>query len=224
MRTATSAVNVEQRQKIEAAVAAAEGGTSCEIVPVVATGSGRYDRAEDIAGLWVSILGASVVWLVMPRQVASGAWNDIPQWGEIVILALTILICFVAGVAACSRIAVLRRLFTPRQQMDEEVNLRARELFFDRRVHHTEGASGILIYVSLFEHTAVVLGDRNVISAVGDGFLTELCDRLTSDLKQIGIADSICGVIQHASGTLADALPRSSDDVNELPDTLVLID
>ena len=42
----------EQRRAVAQAVAEAEGKTSAEIVPVVATASGRYDRAEDIVGLW----------------------------------------------------------------------------------------------------------------------------------------------------------------------------
>ncbi len=48
MQRATDFLNAEQRKRIEQAVVDAETQTSCEIVPVVATASGRYvfDQAE----------------------------------------------------------------------------------------------------------------------------------------------------------------------------------
>jgi putative membrane protein len=224
MLKATEAISREQRERIEAAVAAAEAKTSCEIVPVVATASGRYDRAEDVFGLWFAVVGAAAVWLILPRQDDPGAWNGVPVWGEVLVLALTIFGCFIAGCAAASRVAAIRRLFTPRQQMVEEVNIAARRLFFDRRVHHTTGASGLLIFVSLYEHIAVVLGDRSVVDNLGQSFLDGLCERLTADLKNGEFADAICDVTQYAEAALEAALPRSSSDVNELPNSLILID
>jgi putative membrane protein len=224
MPTASDAVNAAQRLEIEAAVTAAESRTSCEIVPVVATVSGRYDRSEDLVGMWLATVGAIVVWLILPRDRTAGGWSNFPVWGEVLILALSIVVCFVAGAVAASRSGTLRRLFTPRRHMSEEVNLRARQLFFDRRVHHTTGASGILIYVSLHEHVAVVLGDRTVVDCLGESFLEGLCQRLTSDLRKRTIAESLCDVIQHATPALEKAMPRTEADANELPDALVLID
>ena len=108
--------------------------------------------------------------------------------------------------------------------MQEEVNLRARELFFDRRVHHTTGASGLLIFVSLYERMAVVLGDRSIVETLGQTFCEDLCQRLTTSLRSEDVAAAICDTIQQAAASLESALPRLSDDVNELPDTLVLLD
>ena len=54
MQRASELFNDEQRATIDQAVADAESKTSAEIVPVVATASGRYDRAEDIVGMAMS--------------------------------------------------------------------------------------------------------------------------------------------------------------------------
>lgn len=224
MQKASEVINVEQRTRIESAVSAAESRTCCEIVPVVATVSGRYDRAEDLAGLWCAVAGAVVAFLMLPGHTDAGRWGGIPIWGQVVLLAIVILLCFVAGAAIAERLHGLRRLFTPRQQMQEEVNLRARELFFDRRVHHTTGASGLLIFVSLYERMAVVLGDRSVVEALGQTFCEDLCRRLTTRLHDEDIATAICDTVHHAAASLESALPRTERDVNELPDTLVLLD
>ena len=224
MRRASEIINAEQRCRIESAVSAAELKTCCEIVPVVATVSGRYDRAEDLVGLWCAVLGGVGVFLTFPGHTDAGRWGGIPIWGQVVLLAIVLLLCFVAGAAVADRFHSLRRLFTPRQQMKEEVNLRARELFFDRRVHHTAGASGLLIFVSLYERMAVVLGDRSVVGALGQTFCEDLCQRLTTSLRDEDVAAAICDTIHHAAASLESALPRTAGDVNELPDTLVLLD
>ena len=44
------------RKRINECVGTAELKTSAEIVPVVATSSGRYDRAEDLVGLLLGIV------------------------------------------------------------------------------------------------------------------------------------------------------------------------
>ncbi len=69
MQRASDFFNGEQRKHIEKAVVEAEAKTSCEIVPVVATASGRYDRPEDMIGLWMAIFAAITVWLNIPKAI-----------------------------------------------------------------------------------------------------------------------------------------------------------
>ena len=225
MQRASDFFNEEQRKHVEKAVVEAEAKTSCEIVPVVATASGRYDRPEDMIGLWMAIFAAITVWLIFPRQSnESGSWDGMPFYVGLLTMLASVLVAFIAGAVAGSRIGWLRRLFTPRKQMLDEVSARAREIFFDKRVHHTSGATGMLIYVSLFEHMAVVLGDQEVLDKLGQTSLDRLCQQLTEGLHQGGSTDAICSVIVEAGKQLSGPLPRAEGDVNELEDTLVLID
>ncbi len=225
MQRASDFFNEEQRKHVEKAVVEAEAKTSCEIVPVVATASGRYDRPEDMIGLWMAIFAAITVWLIFPRQSnESGSWDGMPFYVGLLTMLASVAVAFIAGAVAGSRIGWLRRLFTPRKQMLDEVSARAREIFFDKRVHHTSGATGMLIYVSLFEHMAVVLGDQEVLDKLGQTFLDQLCQQLTEGLHQRNSSDAICSVIAEAGKQLSGPLPRAKGDVNELQDTLILID
>jgi putative membrane protein len=168
MRRASDLFNEQQRKQVEQTVVEAEAKTSCEIVPVVATVSGRYDRPEDMIGLWLAVIAAVAVWLTFPRPASeSGSWDGMPVYVGVFAMVAGVVVAFIVGAVAGSRIGWLRRLFTPRQQMLEEVTSRAREIFFDKRVHHTAGATGLLIYVSLFEHRAVVLGDQELLDKLG---------------------------------------------------------
>ena len=225
MQRASEFLDEEQRKQIEKAVGEAEAMTSCEIVPVVATASGRYDRAEDMVGLWLAVLAAVIVWWLFPRQpTESGSWGGTLFGTGLFTMIAAVLLAFMAGAIAASRLGSLRRLFTPRNQMFDEVSARAREVFFDQRVHHTSGASGVLIYVSLFEHMAVVLGDQTVLEKLGQEALDGLCQQLTQGLHRGEAADAICSAITATGKQFSELMPCAEEDVNELQDTLILID
>jgi len=213
------------RRRINECVRAGESHTAAEIVPVVATVSGRYDRAEDLAGLWLGVLlmiPVAIIWPA-PPQADSGGWgSSSPVW-FIVRLVLAVVAGFIAGAVVSSRVGWLRRLFTPRIQMADEVNQSARTVFFDNRVHHTRAGGGVLIYVSLFEHVAAILADRHVIEMIGQPTIDELCVLLTRQLSVVGPTEALCQTIQAVGERLANVMPRAKDDVNELPDALVTI-
>ena len=211
MQRASKSFSDEQRKQIDRAVAEAEAKTSAEILPVVATASGRYDRPEDIVGLWLAMIAVIAGWLLLPP-----AENESGNWGAVV--------ACVVGATLASRIGWLRLLFTPKCQMRDEVMARASSVFFDSRVHHTAGATGLLVYVSLYERMAAVLGDRSVVDKLGQHTLDELCAVLTCELRDAHPAEAVCRTIAAAGEKLASVLPRAEDDVNELPDGLVILD
>jgi putative membrane protein len=225
MQQASTFFTKDEVKQIEAAVAEAESKTSAEIVPVVATASGRYDRPEDVVGVWCGAMAAAVVWFVfrgVPEPEAG--WGF--QWGtlELPAILVAMVVGFVAGAAIGSAFGTLRRLFTPRSQMRDEVALKARQVFFDNRVHHTEGATGLLVYLSLYERMAAVLADDAILQKLGQNTLDELCAKLTKGMRDGAKAEGVCKVLKDAGEALGKVLPRADDDVNELEDTLVVLD
>lgn len=225
MQLASQAVTSDDRQKVCRAVADAESQTSAEIVPVVATTSGRYDRAEDVVGLWLSVISLVLVaslWPPAPHE--AGAWGGLPAWAHLAVLAGSVVAGFILGVFIASRIGWLRRLFTPRALIQEEVQSRARHVFFDNRVHHTQGRGGLLIYVSLFEHQAVLLADAAIVDALGQPSLDALCQQLTATLRTGDLTTALCATITAAGQQLANILPAQETKINELPDALVILD
>ena len=215
----------EARRRIARAVAAAEAKTSVEIVPVVAACSGRYDRGEDVCGLWVGATAILGFWALWPRGTpAAGGWDDGPAWLEPVLLVAALLVGFVGGALLASRVGSLKRMFTSRSEMRDEVERRARNVFFDQRVHHTIGGTGLLIYVSLLEHMTAVISDQTVLDALGQPVLDDLCTALTAGLAGGDATDALCATIDAAGERLASALPRTEAHMNELADALVTID
>ncbi len=222
MALASKLFRPEDHQRVAQAVASAEARTSAEILPVVAASSGRYDRAEDIVGLWVGVLALAVGWW-LAQGVELSEWGvPRPRLGLPSVLGLVVG-GWLLGVLGAHVFPGLRRLFIPRSEQKAEVERAARQVFFDRRVHHTEGGSGLLVYISLFEHTAVVLADAQVLEKLGQQKLDALCTQLVSGLREGSPTDALCRTIEQAGLVLAEALPAQAENRNELPDALVVM-
>jgi putative membrane protein len=230
MKRASDHFTDADRRRIATAVAAAESVTAAEFVPVVATESGRYDRAEDVVGLWIGGIAALITWALLPDPGGFGGWGITPDWLEPVLIALALLLGFLVGTAVAARVRRLRGLFVPRSHMRTEVDAAAMATFYDRRVHHTERATGVLLYVSLFERMAAVFADQGVIDALRDGdqsddaVLQGAIDAFTADLTDGDVAGALVARIESLAERLSARLPATEVDVDELPDALVIID
>lgn len=218
-------ISDEDHQRIDQAVGQAEAMASVEIVPVIAGSSGRYDRSEDICGLWAGLVAMAIAWTLYPLpQVDSGEWGGLSPWWHLVVLIAAMVVGFLAGAILAGRIPPLRRLFTPVAQQAEEVDRKARAMFFDNRVHHTTGASGVLLYISLLEHRAAIIADQAVLNILGQEQLDTLCDEFTTRLHNGTPTDALCETIQQLGERLAKDLPRTESCVDQLPNALIVVE
>ena len=225
MKPASQMFTDESRKRINAAVVAAESKTAAEIVPVVATESGRYDRAEDLIGFAFAIIALVIAWLLFQSvDSGEGSWTG-PRVGLNLVSVVLILVGgFIIGALLASRNGWLRRLATSRAEMQIEVNEKARQIFFDQRIHHAKSSAGVLIYVSLFERVAAIVADETVIEKLGMPAIEDLCNQLIAQLRGGDITAALEHSIAAVGERLAPALPRLGGDVNELADALVTVD
>ena len=212
-------------QQITQAVSSAEQKSAVEIVPVVAGSSGRYDRPEDLVGLWTAVLCVTLAWILIPLpDTTPNAWGGTAPVWQLIILLVALIVGFVIGTGIGIKSNRLRRMFTPKRQMQDEVWRRARETFYDQRVHHTTKEAGLLIYVSLFEHQAVILADQQVLTHIEQSLLNEICTELTSRLKTEPLTDSLVHTIESVGNKLEGKLPAPASNWNELADVLVVLE
>ena len=224
MKRASQYFTDEEKKEIADAVLEAETLTSAEIVPVAATCSGRYDRAEDIIGVFSGIIVMIVVWTITPNPDTgtSGSWSDAPV---ALFLAISVIVGFIIGTVIGSKIGWLRKLFTPRSELSNSVKNKAALTFFDQRIHHTSSDSGMLLYISFFERQAVIMGDERVEKELGIEAIESLCSKLTQSLSNgVRPAESMIATINEAGQLLSEVLPQGATEQNELAEALVCID
>ena len=206
------------RDAVEQAVKRAEEKTAAEVVCVVATESGRYDRAESLFGLVLAVLGLAIADLSWNARLPDGSWGEPPPlW----LLAAGVVAGFVLGVVLASFVPRLRRVFVSQAELDEEVEAGADRAWARTGIGTTPKRIGILVYVSLFEHRVVVRLDEGLKG--NDALAKALCDKAIAGLKAGRGHAVLVELVDAMAAALAPKLPPSVEKGNALPNHLVTL-
>jgi putative membrane protein len=225
MKKASAWFTESDRKALAEDIARAESATTGEIVPVVATTSGNYDRAEDLFGLVFALISLSVFWLLRGVAPFGSKWSSGPAESLSLPVVLSIVVvAFIVGAVLATAIPRLRLPFIPKSEMDREVERRAAEAFHRFRIRSTAGATGVLIYVSLFEHAVRVFGDDAINEKVDQKTWQEICDLVVDGIRKGEPAGGLSAGILRCGEVLARHFPIDPGDKNELVNTLHLID
>jgi putative membrane protein len=108
--------------------------------------------------------------------------------------------------------------------MIEEVERRALETFQRERVRDTSSGTGVLIYVSLYEHLVKVIGDDAITAKLPPDALEEVCALVVNGLKAGQPAEGLRQAVKKTGELLAEPLPPSATGAKELANHLILID
>jgi putative membrane protein len=210
---------------IATAIAEAEKHTSGEIIPVVATVSGRYDRAEDIVGLIFALVFVSTGWFLFQDVLPADSWETgFTNTLGLGSLILMIIIGFFLGALVATLFPVLRTPFISSGEMQSEVERRAAEVFQKFRIRKTKGSTGILIYVSVYERIVRILGDDAISNKLSQGDWQEICDIIINGCKTNQIVSGMVDGITKSGELLGKHFPIEEGDINELPNELITID
>ncbi len=226
MKRASEIISDADRARVRDAIQDAEQSTCGELVCVLATQSGDYDRAEDLAGLWLGALLLAAAWLVA-SDVPAGGWGPAElrvTWVELLIGLGLLFGGFVLGAALATRAGWLRRLLTTEAQMEAEVVRAADRVFFQRNLGRTRARTGVLIYLSLFERRVRVVGDAAIAERLGDGDFVEVRDAILAGLRAKSLADGLVAGIRLCGEKLSRHFPKSAGDRDELSNELILLD
>ena len=214
------------RAAIHDAVADAERRTSGEIVPVVASASDDYERAEDTFGLWLSLLLLAGAWFLFqdagPSDDAWGARWEI-RLGLLPVLGI-VTGGWILGILLARRVPAFKRAAASRSDMEGRVVQAAEDAFRTFHVRGTKAATGIVLYVSLFERIVCIRGDEAISAKVGAEDWRGICDGLTRALREGRARDGMVEAIRRCGDLLAAHFPPPPGDVNELVNDLRIID
>ena len=162
-------------EAVRQAVAAAEGETSGEIVPFVVDASDAYEGT-----LWkgtaIGALGAAMTAAV--AHVAAGLWGGGALW-----IALPAAAGGALGFLLTALVPAVKRALVPSDVLERRVRRRAAVAFLEEEVFSTEDRTGILLFLSLFEHRVVVLGDAGINARVGEDEWEAITDAIAAGIR-----------------------------------------
>lgn len=213
-------------ERVSAAIAAAEGESAGEIVAVVADASDAY---HDVALHWsvlvlIGVLAWAAAWpaaLEWWHDLLLGGWHAEPSLRELLTLLLIIAVAKFTAVLLILKYMPLRLFLTPGATKTRRVRRRALSVFRAAAERRTEGRTGILIYVSMAEHRAEIIGDEAITSVTSPETWGEAMADLIAHVKQGRVADGMVAAIEDIGVVLSEHFPRSAEDRNEIPDKLI---
>ena len=196
-----------ERRRIADAVADVEQRTDAELVTVLAAHSGDYVHyALAWAGAAALLLSAPLVFVRLS-----------------VFVVLSIQLALFCVLVLLFRIpAIAQRLVPTRLAHWHAANM-ARRQFLEQGLHHTKGETGVLIFVSEAERYVEILADRGVSAHVDDARWQSIIERLVENVRGKRVLTGFVGAIGECGEILAEAVPKTSGDANELPNRLILI-
>jgi len=225
MKKSTTLFTQDEINTIETTIKDAEEKTSAEIVPVIASCSGRYDRAEDLFAFILALLSLTFVWLLFQGSIENNTWNVTSELNlNLMLIVIILIVSFFIGIALASYFPLLRLPLISKNEMQEEVENSARETFQRLKIRRTKNANGVLIYVSLYEHMVHVVGDDSINAKLAQSDWNELCNIITQGFKNGKPEEGMRNGILQCGKLLSEHFENNLEDENELPNQLHLID
>lgn len=194
----------ESQRKIEDCIEEAEKKTSAEIVVAIARKSGEYRDVCYLAGMILSLLSLSII-----------IFSPFPVHMHMVVP--DVIIFFFIGYFLASRFPGLILLLTSSRRRDAQVRLAASVAFHDEKITATKDRTGILIYFSILEKQIEILTDIGIDGKVPRARWNHLRHEIHHILRGKKSVDELIKCVCSSGEILAEVLPATGDNVNEIP-------
>ena len=219
MKNIDTFFNNDAKLCIREAISEAESITSAEIVTVLTDCSGRYERAEDLAGFFLAIISLVFCWLNFQDVLTDGVWLSAQNPNlqlDLGIIIFILVVGYLLGAFLASRIGWLRRLFCSSKAMKSCLHEKAIQAFQLQRVGKTKDGTGVIIFISLFEHMVFVLGDVGISKHLSNEDFVEVRDIILDGFRKKQKKDGMVEAILLCGQKLQKFCPLKPDDKNEL--------
>ncbi|TDT99723.1 putative membrane protein [Azorhizobium sp. AG788] len=195
------------RERILAAVRAAEAQTSAEIRVVVL--SRPLIRHTFYPVLWAALAALALPWLL----VLAVPLRPIP------LLAVQGLI-FLALLALLSVPALARRTVPPAVRR-AAARAAALDRFLALGIHLTESRTGLMILAAAPDRLIEVVADETILAKLGPGVCEEVCAVVSKAAADGDLSGALAAGVNQAGIRLSETFPASAQDRNELPDHVI---
>jgi putative membrane protein len=205
-------------QRIKTAVTKAEQRISGEIVPVIVERSSDYA----IANYKASIIMAAITFLMMillDRYILDEATNTL--FYDPAFIFVVVVLGGVIGAALPHFFHGIKRMLVSRSYMDLMTRQSAENAFLEEEVFNTKQRTGIMIFISFFEHEVIVMADQGISKVVEQKQWDQIVQGIVESIRKDQIVEALENGIQKCGDVLFEkGFLKTDDDTNELRNEL----
>jgi len=184
----------EEQDAIAKTIGEIEKKTSGEIALMVVDASDNYPESMIMCGI---LLGGLSGLLVTDLFFHDSLWIFLP---------VALFFSFVFSKFP-DIFPTMKRYFTPKARIEEEVEQRAIQAFYEKELYKTKDNTGVLFFISLLEHKVWVLADKGIYSKIPQEMLHEYAVDIVAGIKEGKAAQALCTEIVRVGEILAAHFP-----------------
>ena len=207
----------QDKHAVQACVSEVEKSTSGEIVPMVVSSSYHYPMSNMIGALIIALLISICVALVYSIRKSWGGMTAMDIW----LFPAVFAVAFLLFHELVKRVPWLKRIFITKAEIAEEVEEAALTSFYRNGLNNTRDRTGILIFISVFEHKAYILADEGINAKVDKSVWQQVIDMVVNGIKQHKQAEGICKAVRRCGQLIREHFPIKADDTNELGNLII---
>jgi len=200
--------------RIKEAVHKAEERISGEIVPVFVERSGHYT----IANYKGAVIGTATFFILVILFD-----RFFPQWAvyDPLLILLIVALGGILGALLPNFFPGMKRGLLSRAQLEHATKQRAENAFLQEEVFNTRHRTGIMLFVSFFEHEVIVMADRGISKVVEQKEWDNLVSVITKGIVAGDVLGGMEAAIKRCGEILTEqGFTKTPDDINELSDDL----
>lgn len=201
-------------QRIKDAVKEAESKISGEIVPVIVERSGTYAIASYRAAVAFALATFFLI-VLFDRYVP-----DLAIYDPLMIFVVVLTLGLFGGLLA-HYFDPLKKLMLTQLHLDKATRLKAESSFLQEEIFNTRQRTGIMIFLSFFEHEVIIMADKGISKVVEQKEWDSMVQAFIAKIKMGDTVGGLEACIKRCAQILHEKdFVISSDDINELKDDL----
>ncbi len=197
----------EDKARIARAIQEAESRTAGEIVTIIAREADDYP--------FLPLLWAAGAGLLTPLPLVL---LDLPLTA---LQIYEIQIVVFLGLGLLTRWQPIKMRLIPRALKRQRAGRLARAQFVEQGLHHTEGRSGIMIFVSVAERYVEIMADQGINDRVPPGSWDGIVRDFVAKVRAKQTAEAFVIAVERCGALLAEHFPAEPRNPDELPNHLV---
>jgi putative membrane protein len=201
-------ITPEDQIRLAEAIRDAESRTAGEIVVVVAQEASHY---RSIPILWALLMALAAPWPLIALTAL----------GPTRIFQVQLLIAL--GLSVFLSLPKRRFSLVPRLIKRARAREAASREFLRRGLTRTREKTGVLIYLALAEHHAEILADTGIADRVDAEIWADIVADLTGAIADGRMTEGLIEAIRRTGAILAEHAPPRLDDVDELPNKVIIV-